>query len=164
MRDHYLIPKFLMWGLILCGVVFFSFSASHGQAQHPSTESTRSGNVARGKYLVEGVAMCGTCHTPRTDNGELERDHWLEGASLWLQPSRPDSNWPLKAPRISGNPAGTDAELITLLTTGVWKGSHLRPPMPQFRMSREDAESVVAYLRSLSGGSLSGTPAGNSGK
>src|SRR5438309_109690 len=36
------------------------------------------------------------------------------------------------------------------LTTGVWPdGQRLRPPMPQFRMSREDAESVVAYLRSL---------------
>jgi mono/diheme cytochrome c family protein len=164
MHAHHPIPKFLMWGLIFCGVVFFSFSASQGQAQHPSTESTRSGNVTRGKYLVEGVAMCGTCHTPRSENGALERDHWLEGASLWLQPSRPDSNWPLKAPRISGNPAGTDAELITLLTTGVWKGSYLRAPMPQFRMSHDDAEAVVAYLRSLPGGSLSGAPAGNGGK
>jgi mono/diheme cytochrome c family protein len=40
--------------------------------------------------------------------------------------------------------------MIRLLTTGVWRdGQRLRPPMPQFRMSREDAESVVAYLRSL---------------
>jgi len=25
----------------------------------------------------------------------------------------------------------------------------LRPPMPQFRMTRQDAESVVAYLKSV---------------
>ena len=47
-------------------------------------------------------------------------------------------------------PPVTDEDMIRLLTTGVWiDGSHLRPPMPQFRMSRDDAESVVAYLRSL---------------
>jgi mono/diheme cytochrome c family protein len=40
--------------------------------------------------------------------------------------------------------------MIRLLTTGVWTdGNHLRPPMPQFRMSREDAAAVVAYLRAL---------------
>jgi len=26
-------------------------------------------------------------------------------------------------------------------------GTYLRPPMPQFRMSRQDAESVIAYLK-----------------
>ena len=28
-------------------------------------------------------------------------------------------------------------------------GQTLRQPMPQFRMTKEDAESVIAYLRSL---------------
>ncbi|HVI09120.1 MAG TPA: hypothetical protein VND65_12590, partial [Candidatus Binatia bacterium] len=53
----------------------------------PQTAGT-SGNVARGKYIVEGVAMCSMCHTPRLSNGDLDRDHWLDGAALWLQPSR----------------------------------------------------------------------------
>ncbi|HVI09204.1 MAG TPA: c-type cytochrome, partial [Candidatus Binatia bacterium] len=110
-------------------------------------------NVARGKYIVEGVAMCSMCHTPRLSNGDLDRDHWLDGAALWLQPSRATSNWPLKAPRLAGTPPGTDADLVTLLTTGVWQdGARLRAPMPQFRMSREDAEAVLAYLRSLTPG------------
>ena len=94
--------------------------------------------------------MCGRCHTPRTDSGKLDTSHWLDGASVWLLPARPTENWPLKAPRIAGTPPASDEDMIRLLTTGVWTdGSHLRPPMPQFRMSREDAESVVAYLRSL---------------
>ncbi|HUO13747.1 MAG TPA: hypothetical protein VMX38_02080 [Verrucomicrobiae bacterium] len=59
-------------------------------------------------------------------------------------------NWPLQAPRIAGNPPGTDAELVKLLTTGIWRdGRPLREPMPQFRMSMDDAQAVVAYLRSL---------------
>jgi hypothetical protein len=99
---------------------------------------------------VEGVAMCGMCHTPRTDSGELDTSHSLDGASVWLLPAHPTENWPLKAPRIAGTPPASDEDMIRLLTTGVWTdGSHLRPPMPQFRMSREDAGAVVAYLRSL---------------
>ena len=59
-------------------------------------------------------------------------------------------NWPLQAPRLAGAPPGTDAEMVTLLTTGIWNdGKYLRPPMPQFRLSRQDAEAVVAYLKSL---------------
>jgi len=109
--------------------------------------------VARGKYIVEGVAMCGMCHTPRTDSGEVDASHRLDGAFLWLKPAHPTENWPLKAPRIAGTPPASDEDMIRLLTTGVWTdGSHLRLPMPQFRMSREDADAVVTYLRSLKPG------------
>lgn len=119
------------------------------QQAKPAASGTES-RVARGKYIVESVAMCGTCHTPRNESGDLDRAHWLDGASLWLLPAHPTSNWPLKAPRLAGSPAASDDELIRLLTTGIWKdGSRLRAPMPQFRMSREDAEAVVTYLRSL---------------
>src|SRR5215471_4553149 len=118
--------------------------------QTTANSGTNSGQIARGKYIVEGVAMCGMCHTPRTDSGESDQQHWLDGASLWLLPAHPTADWPLKAPRLAGSPAASDEELVRLLTTGIWKtGDHLRPPMPQFRMSRVDAESVVAYLRSL---------------
>ena len=107
--------------------------------------------VARGKYIVENIAVCTQCHTPHKSSGELDHSRWLEGAALWLQPAAPDPNWPLRAPRLAGSPAGSDADLISLLTTGQWRGGErLRPPMPQFRMSTEDAQAVVAYLRSLS--------------
>ena len=122
----------------------------------PQTNDHRKNNanialVNRGRYIVEDVAVCSQCHTPRNSAGDLERSQWLEGAPLWLLPARPMGNWPLQVPRIAGSPGGSDADIIRLLTTGVWRdGQRLRPPMPQFRMSREDAESVVAYLRSLS--------------
>ena len=122
------------------------------QASESAKHKTNEGLVARGKYIVEGVAMCGMCHTPRDSSGNLDRTRWLEGASVWLQPAQPVEDWPQRAPRIAGSPPGSDAELTTLLTTGLWRGTRLRPPMPQFRMSNEDAESVVAYLRSLNPG------------
>ena len=122
--------------------------------QDAQPTSNRRGNnaalISRGKYIVEDVAVCSQCHTPRNGAGDLERGQWLEGAPLWLLPARPMTDWPLQAPRIAGSPGGSDADMIELLTTGLWRdGKRLRPPMPQFRMSREDAESVVAYLRSL---------------
>lgn len=106
--------------------------------------------VERGKYIVDDVAICSQCHTPRDSKGGPDQHRWLEGSAVWLQPPEPNSDWPLLAPRLAGNPPGSDAEMITLLTTGVWRdGTRLRPPMPQFRMTTQDAEAVVAYLKSL---------------
>jgi hypothetical protein len=54
---------------------------------------------------------------------------------VWLTSAEPVENWPLQAPRIAGALPGTDAEMVKLLTTGIWKtGTYLRAPMPQFRM------------------------------
>ncbi len=102
---------------------------------------------------MEGVARCGQCHTPNDNHGNPDRSHWLDGAAVWLEPANRQADWPLKAPRLAGTPPGTDDEMVTLLTTGIWRdGKHLRPPMPQFRMNREDALAVVAYLKSLTPG------------
>ncbi|MGA2236382.1 MAG: c-type cytochrome [Terriglobales bacterium] len=106
--------------------------------------------MARGKYVVEGVAMCGECHTPRDSNGNLDQTRWLQGAPVPYLSAKHDSNWPLDAPRIGGIPPASDDDMIKLLTTGIWTtGNRLRLPMPQFRMDRSDAEAVVAYLKSL---------------
>ena len=124
--------------------------AQNKNPQHQKATGSESAAVARGKYLVEGVAMCGQCHTPRDSNGNFDRSRWLQGAPIPWMPSTPDPNWPINAPRIGGNPPAPDADMIRLLTTGIWTtGNHLRFPMPQFRMERSDAEAVVAYLKSV---------------
>ena len=106
--------------------------------------------VARGKYIVEDVAMCGTCHTPRRPDGELDHSRWLAGAAVPYLPAQPRPDWPLVAPRLAGLPPATNAGMITLLTTAIWtNGKPLRDPMPKFHMNSSDAASVVAYLRSL---------------
>ena len=106
--------------------------------------------VERGKYIVESVAMCEQCHTRRDDNGNPERSLWLMGGPAQLRPSYPSPNWALVEPRIAGRPPGTDADFIKLLTTGISRtGSPPNPPMPPFRMTRPDAEAVLAYLKSL---------------
>jgi mono/diheme cytochrome c family protein len=124
---------------------------AHGKAQAADSATNAGGDVARGRYLVENVAMCGQCHTPRDANSVLDRSHWLEGAAVPWMPSQAQANWPLLAPRIGGTPPAPDADMIKLLTTGIWTdGKMLRFPMMPFRMSEADARAVVAYLKAPS--------------
>jgi mono/diheme cytochrome c family protein len=106
--------------------------------------------VERGKYIVEGVAMCERCHTQRDERGNPDRARWLMGGPTQTRPTYPSPAWAIREPRIAGSPPGTDAEIIRLLTTGISRtGRPPNPPMPPFRMTRQDAEAVLAYLKSL---------------
>jgi mono/diheme cytochrome c family protein len=109
-------------------------------------------SLERGRYIVEHVAKCGRCHTPHNVAGEDEHDraNWLMGGPLQIQPTYPINNWALVTPRIAGRPPGSDSEFVRLMTTGISRtGSPPKPPMPNFGMTRSDAESVLAYLKSL---------------
>lgn len=124
---------------------------SYTQDRGPSPGGESSADVARGKYLVENVAMCGQCHTPRDENGVLIRSQWLQGAAVPWIPSQARPKWPLLAPRIGGTPPASDADMIKLLTTGVWtSGKQLDFPMMPFRMNEADAKAVIAYLKTPS--------------
>ena len=108
------------------------------------------GNFDRGKYLVEDVGVCWTCHSPRTADGQPDRSRWLLGGPVPYRPVTPTAEWAEIAPRLSGLPPGTDEQFITLMTTGISRtGRPPRAPMPPFRMTRADASRVLAYLKSL---------------
>jgi len=120
------------------------------QSQTTSKSREEARVIARGKYIVEGLAACGDCHTPRNRDGDIDRTKWLSGAPVFYEPAQRVPGWAISAPRIAGLPPGRDAEIITLLTTATWRdGKAPRPPMPRFHMKHEDAEAVVAYLKSL---------------
>lgn len=111
---------------------------------------TTPAEIERGKYLVNSVAMCPQCHSPRDANGAIIQNRLLDGAPELFQPPYPDPNWPLKAPRIGGNPPASDQDMIRLLMTGIWTdGKTLRLPMMPFRMNEADAKAVVAYLKTV---------------
>lgn len=117
----------------------------------PAAETSSSAAlIERGKYLVERVAMCIDCHSPRTPTGEFDQKRWLQGSVLDFAPRHPIPNWTDIAPAIAGLPGYTEEEAIRLLESGIApNGKPLRPPMPPYRMNREDARAVVAYLKSL---------------
>ena len=111
---------------------------------------TNQAQIDRGRYIVEDVAMCEQCHTQRDEHGNPDQAHWLMGGPVNYRPSYAAPNWAQREPRIAGTPPGTDDEFIRLLTTGISRtGRPPNPPMPPFRMTREDAEAVLAYLKSL---------------
>jgi mono/diheme cytochrome c family protein len=134
-------------------LVFAADRTQPAIAQQPKTAAAKTatdevggGDVERGKYIVESVAMCGRCHTPGGERGQPDRAHWLQGAPI----RDPDPNWAVQSARIAGTPPGTDEQVVTLLMTGISRtGAPPRPPMPTFHMTRKDAESVLAYLKSL---------------
>jgi mono/diheme cytochrome c family protein len=136
--------------VLVVGRVQLMLGQETKQPQASSKTRDEAKLIARGKYIVEGLAACGDCHTPRNRDGDIDRTKWLAGAPVFYEPAQSVPGWAISAPRIAGIPPGRDAEVITLLTTSVWRdGKTPRPPMPRFHMTREDAEAVVAYLKSL---------------
>jgi mono/diheme cytochrome c family protein len=144
--------------LSLLSLLTFAVVSSPAAAQDKPAASTKRGAsnasgqtaIDRGRYIVENVAMCELCHTPRTETGNPDKGHWLMGGPTQLRPAYPSPYWTQIEPRIAGRPPGTDADFIKLLTTGISRtGNPPNPPMPPFRMTRSDAEAVLAYLKSL---------------
>jgi mono/diheme cytochrome c family protein len=120
-----------------------------GQKAKVRTSSAVS--IARGKYLVEQTGLCGDCHTPRDGKGEFLLGQWLKGATLGFKPIEPVPVWAEKAPAIAGLPGWEKDAAIRFLMTGVGhNGLPVRPPMPQYRFNVQDAQAIVAYLKSLS--------------
>jgi mono/diheme cytochrome c family protein len=118
------------------------------QAPHKKTASTAL--VARGKYLVEDTGKCGDCHTPFSEKGEPIRERWLQGATLAFKPTVPMLVWADKSSSIAGLPGWEKDAAIKFMMTGIASnGLPARPPMPQYRFNLQDAEAIVAYLKSL---------------
>jgi len=133
-------------GLVLGVVVWASVQA---MAQ-PSAPAAPAAQLQRGQYLVEHVAMCVQCHTPRDAQGALDRTRLFQGAPIPVPTPFPMQQWAFAAPKIAGLPGWTVDDAVRLLQTGMGaRGYAPRPPMPPFRMTREDAAAVVAYLKSL---------------
>ena len=138
--------------MIGCGLAAGAL-ASIGAAQRPGRTEPPAGvssKVERGSYLVEHVARCGQCHTPRDESGNLLETRRLSGAPVPVASPYPSQPWAYRAPDIRGMNGYTDEEGVRLLMQGITRnGTAPQPPMQQFGMNREDAEAIVAYLKSL---------------
>ncbi len=108
-------------------------------------------SIERGKYIVDRLAMCNECHTPRNTIGELQVTEYLHGAAVTISaPPYPNVKWALKAPAIAGLSGYTSEQGIRLLMEGITADGRIpNPPMPRYRMNRSDAEAVIVYLQSL---------------
>ncbi len=110
--------------------------------------------LERGKYLVEEVARCQECHTPRTESGDFDRSHWMKGATLPGVPTTPVPDWHQKSPDISSTSAlwtrwGQDGISKFLQTAHNPRGGKAGPPMPAYMLKADEADAIAAYLKSL---------------
>ena len=112
------------------------------------------GEVDRGKYLVEEVAKCQNCHTPRGADGQLDQTKWLKGAALDFQPMQPMKEWHKTSPDLTPGSRlwqrWGEKGLTEFLKTGLGPSGHAAdPPMPSYKLNSDDAEAIVQYLKSL---------------
>jgi mono/diheme cytochrome c family protein len=104
--------------------------------------------VARGRYLAEGLAHCGECHTPRNALGALDRGRWLAGA--------PNPSGKGTIPNITpGKLTWSEAELVEYFTSGFTPefdsaGGHMAKVVRNLaRLPQSDRESIAAYLEQV---------------
>ncbi len=107
--------------------------------------------VERGRYLVEGMAHCGECHTARNALGGLQRKAWLTGA--------PNPSGKGRIPGIT--PAHLDwsqADLVEYFTSGFTPeydsaGGEMAEVVRNLaQLPESDREAIAVYLKALPGG------------
>lgn len=119
-----------------------------------TTSAMAESKVEYGRYLVEEVAKCQDCHTPRLENGEFDKSKWLKGAVLDFQPMQPVKGWHKTSPDLT--PSGRlwqrwgEAAILKYLQTGLTpKDKPADPPMPAYKLRPKDAQAMVEYLKTL---------------
>jgi mono/diheme cytochrome c family protein len=110
--------------------------------------SASSPEEERGRYIVEALAHCAECHTPRTVLGGLDQSRWMAGA-----PS-PDGQG--RVPNITPAKLNwSEGEIYTYLTTGFTPdydsvGGHMAHVVDNMaQLPETDVRAVVAYLQAL---------------
>ena len=133
-------------------------------------DATTAEKVARGKYLVDVVASCGECHTPRLPpmgtpdpNNYLAGDNTPSPNCTFRNPANNECIYPRNLTNdATGLKNRTDAEIKNMFLNGkrpVPPGGDagateeaLHPIMPYYsfkNMSDADADAIVAYLRTV---------------
>jgi mono/diheme cytochrome c family protein len=108
--------------------------------------------VARGRYLVEGIAGCGNCHTPKGPQGDVPGMDLAGGTVFDEPPFRAVASNITPDPE-TGIGRWTDAEVARAIREGIRPdGRVIGPPMPieLYRgISDADLAAMVAYLRTV---------------
>lgn len=115
-----------------------------------ATEESKSADWNRGKYLTDGPAHCGTCHTPRNLLGGERTDAYMQGALLgtWYAPD-------ITPNRTTGIGHWSVEHLTNYLKTGSDGVAVAAGPMAEavehsFQYyGTSDLQAIGAYLKSL---------------
>ncbi len=144
-----LVPTKLVQGA--CGIAILALApaVTPSRSAPPTPTTATAATIERGRYLTHSVAMCVECHSPRDEHGTIIASREFEGAPNPFPAPYPGS-WALRSVNLRSMARLDPEAVIRLLTDGVGRrGTPPDPPMPPFRLSREDATAIVAYLGSL---------------
>lgn len=108
----------------------------------------QSPEIERGRYLVEALAHCGECHTPRTALGGMDRSKWLAGAPNPTGRGRIPS---LTPEDLTWGPTDIAYYLETGFTPDFDSaGGHMVAVIENFaQLPADDRTAVAAYLKAL---------------
>src|SRR5712672_4168072 len=120
----------------------------HGTYQ---SDSTQSAEWNRGAYLVEGLAHCGSCHTPRNALGAERATAQFAGGDV--------ENWQAYAINAqSPSPVPWDAEALFAYLRNGWHPDHgsARGPMAQVvsnlsSVPESDVRAIATYMAGVFG-------------
>ncbi len=107
--------------------------------------------LQRGRYLVEAMAHCAECHTPRDFTGGLETGRWMAGAP---NPSG-RGGIPNISPHENGIASWSAEDIVNSLETGFtpefdsFGGSMVAVQENMAKLSRSDLEAIAAYLKAI---------------
>lgn len=116
----------------------------------PAAAAPASG-VERGKYLVDTLAHCSTCHTPRNEMMAEDMSRYLGGGKVgsWTAPN-------ISSDKVAGIGNWTEDELVTYLKTGALHGKAIAAGemgtavQNSFsKMSDQDIRDIAAYIKSV---------------
>jgi len=111
-------------------------------------DPAKSAEVNRGDYLVNGLAHCDTCHTPRNVLMAADNSQALAGGALgsWYAPN-------ITSDKVSGIGAWSADEIVAYLRTGHVEGkAQAAGPMAEAvenslqHLSDTDLKAIAAYL------------------
>lgn len=131
----------------LCAVLAFATAAV------PQRATDGTAQIARGKYLANGIARCFGCHSPLSNaDPALPIPATLGSGDQWL-----DGKLQVGAPNITPDPATglgrwTDQQIVRAIREGIGlSGQRLstHPANHYSVMTDGDAAAIAAYLRSL---------------
>jgi len=113
-------------------------------------DPTRSAEWNRGRYLVDALGHCGTCHTPKTVMGADRNSAYLQGTTLqgWFAPN-------ITADARKGIGGWSMDELVNYLKTGANRDAIASGGMGEevvhssSLMTDGDLKSIATYLLSL---------------
>jgi mono/diheme cytochrome c family protein len=156
-------------GFVVAVVLAAGCGDNHGgQPDAPKADASRDAGpdkVARGQYIMNVLGACTFCHTPLLPNGMRDPDKLFAGVDCFADINSPtfqdngDGVGCISTRNLTNDATGlmnaTDTQIKNAFRNGMrTDGKKIVPLMPFWvfhNMTDDDADAVVAYLRTVPG-------------